>query len=58
MLFIGIDTHKSSLAVCVVDELGRQLAVESFRNDAWASAAPRVGGRGGAAAAAVRDREQ
>jgi transposase len=34
MLFIGIDTHKSSLAVCVVDELGRQLAVESFRNDA------------------------
>jgi transposase len=33
MVFIGIDTHKSSLAVCVVDELGRQLAVESFAND-------------------------
>src|SRR4051794_9627257 len=33
MLFVGIDTHKSSLAVCVADELGRQLAVESFRND-------------------------
>jgi transposase len=33
MLFVGIDTHKSSLAVCVVDELGRQLAIESFRND-------------------------
>jgi transposase len=33
MLFVGIDTHKSSLAVCVVDELGRQLAVESFAND-------------------------
>jgi transposase len=33
MLFIGIDTHKSSLAVCIVDELGRQLAVEAFAND-------------------------
>src|SRR5262245_54467326 len=33
MLFVGIDTHKCSLAVCVVDELGRQLAVESFAND-------------------------
>lgn len=33
MLFVGIDTHKSSLAVCVVDELGRQLAVESFANN-------------------------
>ncbi|HEY2935285.1 MAG TPA: IS110 family transposase [Gaiellaceae bacterium] len=33
MLFVGVDTHKSSLAVCVVDELGRQLAVESFRNE-------------------------
>src|SRR5262245_21064941 len=33
MLFIGIDTHKSSLAVCVVDELGRQLGVETFAND-------------------------
>ena len=29
MLFVGIDTHKSSLAVCVVDELGRQLATEA-----------------------------
>ncbi len=33
MLFVGVDTHKSSLAVCLVDELGRQLAVEEFRND-------------------------
>jgi transposase len=33
MVFIGIDTHKSSLAVCIVDELGRQLAVEGFAND-------------------------
>ncbi|HEY4346338.1 MAG TPA: IS110 family transposase [Gaiellaceae bacterium] len=33
MVFVGIDTHKSSLAVCIVDELGRQLAVESFPND-------------------------
>jgi transposase len=33
MVFVGIDTHKSSLAACLVDELGRQLAVEEFRND-------------------------
>jgi transposase len=33
MVFIGIDTHKSSLAVCIVDELGRQLAAASFPND-------------------------
>ena len=33
MVFIGIDTHKSSLAVCLVDELGRQLAVDEFPND-------------------------
>jgi transposase len=33
MVFIGIDTHKSSLAVCVVDELGRQLVVDEFPND-------------------------
>lgn len=33
MVFVGIDTHKSSLAVCLVDELGRQLAVEEFAND-------------------------
>ena len=33
MVFVGIDTHKSSLAVCIVDELGRQLAVEAFAND-------------------------
>ena len=59
MVFIGIDTHKSSLAVCIVDELGRQLAVESFANDPRrASAAARLGERGGAGAAAVRDREQ
>jgi transposase len=33
MFFVGIDTHKSSLAVCVVDELGRQVAIQSFAND-------------------------
>jgi transposase len=33
MVFVGIDTHKSSLAVCIVDELGRQLAVEEFANE-------------------------
>jgi Transposase len=33
MVFVGVDTHKSSLAVCLVDELGRQLAVKAFRND-------------------------
>jgi transposase len=33
MVFVGVDTHKSSLAVCLVDELGRQLAVEEFRNE-------------------------
>jgi transposase len=33
MVFVGVDTHKSSLAVCLVDELGRQLGVAEFRND-------------------------
>jgi transposase len=33
MVFVGIDTHKRSLAVCIVDELGRQLAVEEFANE-------------------------
>src|SRR6476661_4344822 len=33
MMFVGIDTHKSSLAVCLVDELGRQLAVNDFPNE-------------------------
>ena len=61
MVFIGIDTHKSSLAVCIVDELGRQLAVESFANDprghrrlhAWVSraGAGASGGSGSRAAA-------
>jgi hypothetical protein len=38
MVFVGIDTHKSSLAVCLVDELGRQLAVdESPANQTKAS---------------------
>ncbi len=31
---IGIDAHKSSLAVSVIDELGRELAHEEFGNDA------------------------
>jgi transposase len=33
MLSIGIDTHKASLAVSAVDELGRQVAGRSFAND-------------------------
>ena len=33
MVFVGIDTHKSSLAVCLVDELGRQLAIARFPNE-------------------------
>jgi transposase len=31
---IGIDAHKSSLAISLVDELGRELAHEQFGNDA------------------------
>jgi transposase len=31
---IGIDSHKSSLSVALVDELGRELAHEEFGNDA------------------------
>jgi transposase len=31
---IGIDAHKSSLAVALVDELGRELAHDEFGNDA------------------------
>jgi hypothetical protein len=30
---IGIDAHKGSLAVALVDELGRELAHEQFGND-------------------------
>jgi transposase len=30
---IGIDAHKRSLAVCVVDQLGRELAQREFRNE-------------------------
>src|SRR5437763_1637529 len=33
MVTIGIDAHKSSLAVALVDELGRELAHERFAND-------------------------
>ncbi|MBA2633559.1 MAG: IS110 family transposase [Chloroflexi bacterium] len=33
MASIGIDTHKASLAVSAVDELGRQLAARTFGND-------------------------
>lgn len=33
MASIGIDTHKATLAVSAVDELGRQLAARSFGND-------------------------
>ena len=34
MVTIGIDSHKSSLSVALVDELGRELAHEEFGNDA------------------------
>src|SRR5438876_8937524 len=30
---IGIDAHKSSLAVCLIDELGRELAAREFANE-------------------------
>ncbi len=33
MLAVGVDTHKESLAVCVVDELGRVMKEETFTND-------------------------
>jgi len=33
---IGIDSHKSSLAVALVDDVGRELASEQFGNDAGA----------------------
>ena len=45
---IGIDTHKETLAACLVDELGTALAEQTFDNDPggydalleWASASP------------------
>ena len=33
MTAVGIDTHKDSLAACVVDELGGPLAERTFGND-------------------------
>jgi transposase len=36
---IGVDSHKSSLAVCVVDELGRSLGARTFANSAKGHAA-------------------
>ncbi|GAB4255237.1 MAG: IS110 family transposase [Thermoleophilia bacterium] len=33
MLAVGVDTHKESVAVCVVDELGRLVDEKTFRND-------------------------
>lgn len=36
MVTIGIDAHKSSLAVCLADELGRELAAREFDNNAKA----------------------
>ena len=33
MVTIGIDAHKRSLAVCLVDELGRELAAGEFANE-------------------------
>jgi transposase len=32
MVTIGIDAHKSSLAVCLIDELGRELVARQFGN--------------------------
>jgi transposase len=32
-VIVGIDSHKSSLAACAVDRLGRQLAGAQFAND-------------------------
>jgi transposase len=32
MVTVGIDAHKSSLAVCLIDELGRELAAREFGN--------------------------
>ena len=34
MTAIGIDTHKATLAACLVDALGRPLDEREFRNDA------------------------
>ena len=34
MVAIGVDTHKSSLAACAIDGLGRSLAERSFANSA------------------------
>ncbi len=39
MTAIGIDTHKDSLAACIVDELGGPQAERTFANDAAAHAA-------------------
>jgi transposase len=39
MVTIGIDAHKSSLAVCLVDELGRELGSREFGNHPRAHAA-------------------
>jgi transposase len=39
MVTIGIDAHKSSLAVCLIDELGRELAAREFGNHPRAHAA-------------------
>lgn len=33
MVTIGVDAHKCSLAVCLVDELGRELAAREFANE-------------------------
>ena len=33
MVTIGIDTHKATLAVCAVDEVGREIAVTTLAND-------------------------
>jgi transposase len=34
MVMVGIDAHKRTLACCVVDQIGREVASKTFKNDA------------------------
>ena len=51
LLFLGVDSHKDSLAICLVDQTGAQLAAATFPNTpdghgdllAWRSEERRVG---------------
>src|SRR5712691_4912640 len=53
---IGIDAHKSSLAVALVDELGRELAARERQPAARALRLACLGEQGGAGRAALRGR--